>query len=136
MRWLAWRQHWKAWTGSGCGTTKRCQLHVHVHDATPACDVRLLGRSVRVRHRYKEAWANPTSWHVDVPYWSFNSLSAVSFWLALDDADLSNGCLHFLPGSHKELQKQADPYTEVKIGKNMRDVFDMYVHPGAVPWCS
>ena len=76
--------------------------------------------------RYKEAWANPTSWHVDVPYWSFNSLSAVSFWLALDDADLGNGCLHFMPGSHKELQKLPDPYTEVKIGKNMRDVFEMY----------
>lgn len=27
---------------------------------------------------YKEPWANPTSWHVDVPYWSFDSLHAIS----------------------------------------------------------
>jgi len=26
----------------------------------------------------------------------------IGFWIALDDATLENGCIHFLPGSHKE----------------------------------
>lgn len=47
---------------------------------------------------YKEPWANATSWHVDVPYWSFDSEHAISIWVALDDATLANGCMHFIPG--------------------------------------
>lgn len=27
--------------------------------------------------------------------------SVVGFWIALDEANLENGCLHFVPGSHK-----------------------------------
>lgn len=30
-----------------------------------------------------------------------NPPSAVGFWYALEDATLENGCLSFLPGSHK-----------------------------------
>ena len=48
---------------------------------------------------YKEPWANATSWHLDVPYWSFDSAQAVSSWMALDDATLANGCMHFIPGT-------------------------------------
>ena len=50
----------------------------------------------------KEAWANPTAWHLDNPYWSFSSSNAISLWVALDDATLSNGCLYFMPGTHRE----------------------------------
>jgi ectoine hydroxylase-related dioxygenase (phytanoyl-CoA dioxygenase family) len=39
--------------------------------------------------------------HLDVPYWSFTSLNAISIWIALDDATLENGCMYFMPGSHK-----------------------------------
>jgi len=28
--------------------------------------------------------------------------SLLGFWIALDDATLENGCLHFWPGSHLE----------------------------------
>ncbi|NJK53034.1 MAG: phytanoyl-CoA dioxygenase family protein [Leptolyngbyaceae cyanobacterium SU_3_3] len=38
---------------------------------------------------------------MDVPYWSFTSLHAISVWIALDDATLENGCMYFMPGSHK-----------------------------------
>ena len=47
----------------------------------------------------KEPLANPTSFHRDVPYWSFDSHEAISLWVALDDATLENGCLYIMPGS-------------------------------------
>eukprot|EP00494_Astrolonche_serrata_P032434 UN32703 len=75
---------------------------------------------------YKEPYANPTSPHVDVPYWSFDTPNAISFWLALDDANHENGCLYFWPGSHEIVRNQNNPYEEIKIGKNMRDIFDIY----------
>lgn len=49
----------------------------------------------------KQPWSNPTSWHSDVPSWSFDSPHAISIWVALDDATVQNGCLYYLPGSHK-----------------------------------
>ena len=49
----------------------------------------------------KLAWGNPTSWHMDVPNWSFHSPNAISIWIALDDATIQNGCMYYLPGSHK-----------------------------------
>jgi ectoine hydroxylase-related dioxygenase (phytanoyl-CoA dioxygenase family) len=50
----------------------------------------------------KPAWGNPTSWHLDNPYWSFTSSHSLSIWIALEDATYENGCLYFLPGTHKE----------------------------------
>lgn len=49
----------------------------------------------------KEPWAEPTAWHQDNTTWSFSSDHAISIWIALDDVTLQNGCLFFLPGSHK-----------------------------------
>ena len=59
---------------------------------------------VRVWHDQtlqKRPWANPTAWHLDNPYWSFHSRNAISVWVALDDATVQNGCLYYVPGSHK-----------------------------------
>jgi len=39
----------------------------------------------------KRPWANPTSWHLDTPFWSFYDRQALSIWVALDDATLENG---------------------------------------------
>jgi ectoine hydroxylase-related dioxygenase (phytanoyl-CoA dioxygenase family) len=43
-----------------------------------------------------------TPWHQDEafsdPFWDLNQMS---FWMPLQDATLENGCLHFIPGSHK-----------------------------------
>ncbi len=40
-------------------------------------------------------------WHQDNGYWKFDPPNAISLWLALDDADASNGCMRFIAGSHK-----------------------------------
>ncbi|CAM3729943.1 phytanoyl-CoA dioxygenase family protein [Kibdelosporangium persicum] len=50
---------------------------------------------------FKPAWGEPTGWHMDTPAFSFTHSSASTFWFALVDCDLSNGCMHYIPGSHK-----------------------------------
>jgi ectoine hydroxylase-related dioxygenase (phytanoyl-CoA dioxygenase family) len=41
------------------------------------------------------------SWHQDASYWPFSKTNTVSCWLAIDDAIIENGCLEFIPGSHR-----------------------------------
>lgn len=70
---------------------------------------------------FKRPWANPTAWHLDTPFWSFSDRKALSLWIALDDATLENGCLYFIPGSHKHTS-----FENVSIGKNMDSIFEVY----------
>ncbi len=79
---------------------------------------------------FKRPWANPTSWHLDTPFWSFSDRRAISIWIALDDATLENGCLFFIPGSYKETA-----FENKGIGKNMDSIFEAYpqfIHTRAV----
>ncbi|WP_316810752.1 phytanoyl-CoA dioxygenase family protein [Pedobacter heparinus] len=69
----------------------------------------------------KKPWANPTSWHLDTPFWSFSDRNALSIWVALDDATLENGCLFFIPGTHRQTT-----FENPGIGKNMGAIFDFY----------
>lgn len=48
----------------------------------------------------KEPYGAPTQFHLDLPWWSFNSDHACTIWIALDDSTVENGCLYFVPGSH------------------------------------
>ncbi len=69
----------------------------------------------------KQPWGNPTSWHLDTPFWSFSDRRALSIWVALDDATLENGCLFFIPGSYKQTG-----FDNPGIGKNMDSIFAFY----------
>lgn len=40
------------------------------------------------------------AWHQDASYWPLSPSRAVTVWLAIDDADLENGCMKFIAGSH------------------------------------
>jgi ectoine hydroxylase-related dioxygenase (phytanoyl-CoA dioxygenase family) len=42
-----------------------------------------------------------TPWHQDLPYWPMVEEGALSCWMAVDDVDERNGCMQFIPGSHK-----------------------------------
>lgn len=43
-----------------------------------------------------------TNWHQDFPYWTgMDRPGALSAWIAADDVCIKNGCMHFVPGSHK-----------------------------------
>lgn len=45
----------------------------------------------------------PTPWHQDTAYWiDLPDRRAISFWVALDEATIDNGCMWFSPGSHLE----------------------------------
>ena len=70
----------------------------------------------------KLAWGNPSSWHMDVPNWSFHSTDAVSIWIALNDATIQNGCMYYLPGSHKI----ADYERKGGFGPDVGALFDQY----------
>jgi len=69
----------------------------------------------------KQPYGNPTAWHLDNPYWSFSSRQAISIWVALDNATLANGCLWYIPGSHKTAT-----YDNVGIGRNIAGLFKIY----------
>jgi ectoine hydroxylase-related dioxygenase (phytanoyl-CoA dioxygenase family) len=45
--------------------------------------------------------SKPTPWHQDFPYWPMQQTGALSAWIPLDDVDEENGCMMFVPGSHK-----------------------------------
>ncbi len=40
-------------------------------------------------------------WHQDGEFWPIRPLANTTVWLALDDCTLENGCLRYIPGSHK-----------------------------------
>jgi phytanoyl-CoA hydroxylase len=43
-----------------------------------------------------------TPWHQDAAYWiNVEDKRAASAWLALDDAGIQNGCMWYVPGSHR-----------------------------------
>jgi len=42
------------------------------------------------------------AWHQDYSYWTRTQpMQHLSCWVGLDDSDMSNGCLHYVPGSHQ-----------------------------------
>lgn len=69
----------------------------------------------------KQPWGNPTAWHLDNPYWSFHSKNALSIWVALDDATMQNGCMYYLPGTHKMATWQ-----NVDIREDIASLFNVY----------
>jgi ectoine hydroxylase-related dioxygenase (phytanoyl-CoA dioxygenase family) len=69
----------------------------------------------------KPPYGNHTAFHMDNPFWSFHSKHAISIWVPLDDATLENGCLWYLPGTHK-----LATYESVGIGENLGDIFKHY----------
>jgi hypothetical protein len=47
-------------------------------------------------------------WHQDLAYWPVTpDTRTASFWLAIDDATLENGCMRFVAGSHREPKLRA-----------------------------
>lgn len=42
------------------------------------------------------------AWHQDYSYWTRTlPMQHLTAWVGLDDATIDNGCLHYVPGSHK-----------------------------------
>lgn len=43
-----------------------------------------------------------TPWHQDGQYWPIRPLATCTVWIAVDAATRENGCLRYIPGSHKQ----------------------------------
>ncbi len=69
----------------------------------------------------KPPYGNQTAWHRDTPYWAVHTSNTVNMWFALDDATLENGCLWYLPGTHK-----SENYNLVPIKSSMQDIFKAF----------
>ena len=69
----------------------------------------------------KEPFGRATGWHLDNPFWSFHSTHAITVWIALEEVTPLNGCLCFLPGTHR----QAD-FARHAFGGGGGDLFDLY----------
>src|SRR5690242_8139573 len=66
----------------------------------------LLGGPVRFWH--DQLFCKPArhggvvAWHQDYSYWTRTApLAHLTCWIGLDDSTPENGCLHYVPGSHK-----------------------------------
>ena len=66
----------------------------------------LLGGAVRFWHDqifYKPAHhGGIVIWHQDYSYWTRTTpMTHISCWIGLDDSTRDNGCVHYVPGSHR-----------------------------------
>jgi ectoine hydroxylase-related dioxygenase (phytanoyl-CoA dioxygenase family) len=66
----------------------------------------LLGGPVRFWHDqifYKPAkHGGVVAWHQDYSYWTRTKpMAHLSCWIGLDDSTRANGCVHYIPGSHR-----------------------------------
>jgi len=81
-------------------------------------------------------------WHQDGEYWPMRPLATCSVWIAIDPVSVVNGCMRFIPGSHKrqELYRhhQSDRKNLVLNLELDRDQFDesaavnVELEPGAM----
>jgi ectoine hydroxylase-related dioxygenase (phytanoyl-CoA dioxygenase family) len=51
-------------------------------------------------------------WHQDGEYWPMRPLATCSVWVAIDPVSTSNGCMRFIPGSHKKQELYRHHVTE------------------------
>jgi ectoine hydroxylase-related dioxygenase (phytanoyl-CoA dioxygenase family) len=66
----------------------------------------LLGNGFRLFH--DQLFSKPAkhgsvvAWHQDYSYWTWTTpMSHLTCWLGLDDVDTENGCMYYVPRSHR-----------------------------------
>lgn len=94
----------------------------------------LLGPDLFLWHsRYfsRRAGDPPVPWHQDAPFWSMQPVRCVSAWLALDDVDEENGCVHAVPGSNHHPLPQVPSTGTGRFGRKA-DISN-YDVSGAIP---
>jgi non-heme Fe2+,alpha-ketoglutarate-dependent halogenase len=70
------------------------------------------------------------NWHQDASYWPLTPSKTATVWLAVDDSDVGNGCMRFLPGSHRfghltyRLTEEADDAVLNQVVDNVQQFGD------------
>lgn len=66
------------------------------------------GESARVRFWHDQLFCKPAkhggvvAWHQDYSYWTRTKpMRHLTCWIGLDDSTKENGCVHYVPGSHR-----------------------------------
>jgi phytanoyl-CoA hydroxylase len=76
----------------------------------------------------------PTPWHQDAAYWiDLPDPRAASCWIALDDTAVENGCLWFVPGSHRRALR---PHRSAGAGGGALECDGSEQEGLAVPLCA
>lgn len=52
--------------------------------------------------KYPGKTENFVAWHQDLTYWGLDPPYALTAWYAIDDADVENGCMRVIPGTHRQ----------------------------------
>lgn len=82
----------------------RLATHRRVLDAVEAVlgpDIVLLASNFFCKYPAEERGERFVAWHQDVTYWGLEPPRAITAWIAIDDADVENGCMSVIPGSHR-----------------------------------
>ena len=61
-------------------------------------DLLLWGSSCFIKAPHSPSYV---SWHQDLHYWGLDGTEEVTAWLALSASNEANGCMRFVPGSHR-----------------------------------
>jgi phytanoyl-CoA hydroxylase len=69
-------------------------------------------------------------WHQDATFLYTDPVSVVGFWLALDDADIGNGCLWAIPGAHRGKLRRRFRYRQAAL---VMETTDTTPWPAAPP---
>jgi ectoine hydroxylase-related dioxygenase (phytanoyl-CoA dioxygenase family) len=68
------------------------------------------------------------SWHQDAAYYGLDPQEEVTCWVGLTDADMENGCMRVMPGSHKGPdavhEETYDPQNLLGRGQTIRGLDD------------
>ena len=64
-------------------------------------DILLLASNFFCKYPAEERGERFVAWHQDVTYWGLEPPRAITAWIAIDDADVENGCMSVIPGSHR-----------------------------------
>ncbi|MEM7132364.1 MAG: phytanoyl-CoA dioxygenase family protein [Chloroflexota bacterium] len=87
----------------------------------------LLGETLILRHSHFFAKlpgdGKRVSWHQDASYWPLTPSKVISAWLAIDDADVENGAMQVIPGSHLNAQVSFE-----KSSEDEKNVLNQTVH--------
>ena len=86
-------------------------------------DILLFGASVFAK---KARDTRFVSWHQDAAYYGLDPQEEVTCWVGLTDADMENGCMRVIPGSHRQAdavhEETYDPQNLLGRGQTIRGV--------------
>jgi phytanoyl-CoA hydroxylase len=83
-----------------------------IHNPSVTAVVRDLMVAPRIRLWHDQVISKPPgdnkkfAFHRDFYFWPMDRPTMITCWLALDDATVENGCMHVIPGSHRDPRYQ------------------------------